>query len=165
MQILQIVDINDVDFTVTFSMYLFVKWMEARLQKNGTTPGPDNQETPVDLKFLDKLWVPDVYFYDLKKLEDHMFLTKFAGEKTYSYLLNFNYYVSGLFVINGNEILYTQELLITFWCRMRFENYPLDTQSCNFRVRLHTSHHLTMMTCSTIYWVSQKKWYLVEKWP
>ena len=80
MQILQIVDINDVDFSVTFSMYLFVKWMEARLQRNGTTSGFENQETPVDLKFLDKLWVPDVYFYDLKRLEDHMFLTKFAGE-------------------------------------------------------------------------------------
>ena len=80
MQILQIVDINDVDFTVTFSMYLFVKWMEARLQRNGTTSGFENQETPVDLKFLDKLWVPDVYFYDLKRLEDHKFLTKFAGE-------------------------------------------------------------------------------------
>ena len=83
MQILQIVDINDVDFTVTFSMYLFVKWMEARLQRNGTTSGFENQETPVDLKFLDKLWVPDVYFYDLKRLEDHMFLTKFAGENIF----------------------------------------------------------------------------------
>ena len=82
MQILQIVDINDVDFTVTFSMYLFVKWMEPRLLRNGTTPG-FNQETPVDLKFLDKLWVPDVYFYDLKRLEDHMFLTKFAGENIF----------------------------------------------------------------------------------
>ena len=83
MQILQIVDINDVDFTVTFSMYLFVKWMEPRLQRNGTTSGSENQETPVDLKFLDKLWVPDVYFYDLKRLEDHMFLTKFAGENIF----------------------------------------------------------------------------------
>ena len=83
MQILQIVDINDVDFTVTFSMYLFVKWMEARLQRNGTTSGFENQETPVDLKFLDKLWVPDVYFYDLKRLEDHKFLTKFAGENIF----------------------------------------------------------------------------------
>ena len=83
MQILQIVDINDVDFTVTFSMYLFVKWMEARLQRNGTTSGSENQETPVDLKFLDKLWVPDVYFYDLKRLEDHKFLTKFAGKNIF----------------------------------------------------------------------------------
>ena len=83
MQILQIVDINDVDFTVTFSMYLFVKWMEPRLQRNGTISGSVNQETPVDLKFLDKLWVPDVYFYDLKRLEDHKFLTKFAGENIF----------------------------------------------------------------------------------
>ena len=83
MQILQIVDINDVDFTVTFSMYLFVKWIEPRLKSNGTTSGPDNQETPIDLKFLDKLWVPDVYFYDLKRLEDHKFLTKFAGENIF----------------------------------------------------------------------------------
>ena len=87
MQILQIVDINDVDFTVTFTMYLFVKWMEARLQRNGTTPGSENQETPVDLKFLDKPCVPDVYFYDLKRLEDHMFLTKFAGENIFTLVI------------------------------------------------------------------------------
>ena len=40
----------------------------------------------------------------------------------------------GLFVVNGNEILYSQETHITFWCPMRFDNFPLDSQVCKFKV-------------------------------
>ena len=41
---------------------------------------------------------------------------------------------SGLFVVNSNEILYSQETQITFWCPMRFHNFPLDSQTCKFKV-------------------------------
>ena len=44
---------------------------------------------------------------------------------------------SGLFVVNGNEILYSQETHITFWCPMRFNNFPLDKQVCKFKVKSH----------------------------
>ena len=40
----------------------------------------------------------------------------------------------GLFIVNGNEILYSQETHITFWCPMRFNNFPLDKQVCKFKV-------------------------------
>ena len=38
--------------------------------------------------------------------------------------------------MNGNEILYSQETHITFWCAMRFHNFPLDSQTCKFKVKV-----------------------------
>ena len=41
---------------------------------------------------------------------------------------------TGLFIVNGNEILYNHEIQITFWCPMRFQNFPLDDQLCKFQL-------------------------------
>ena len=38
-------------------------------------------------------------------------------------------------MVNGNEVLYSQESHITFWCPMRFHNFPLDNQVCKFKVK------------------------------
>ena len=72
----------------------------------------------VDIKFINELWVPDIYVYFLKRINVLTVFTKFAG----------------LFIVNGNEILYSQETHITFWCPMRFNNFPLDKQICKFKV-------------------------------
>ena len=72
----------------------------------------------MDIKFINELWVPDIYVYFLKRINVLTVFTKFAG----------------LFIVNGNEILYSQETHITFWCPMRFNNFPLDKQVCKFKV-------------------------------
>ena len=36
--------------------------------------------------------------------------------------------------MNRTTILYSQETHVTFWCPMRFEKYPLDYQTCHFKV-------------------------------
>ena len=46
----------------------------------------------VDIKFINELWVPDIYVYFLKRINVLTVFTKFAG----------------LFIVNGNEILYSQ---------------------------------------------------------
>ena len=33
-----------------------------------------------------------------------------------------------LFIVNGKDIYFRQELVITLWCPMRFDFYPLDKQ-------------------------------------
>ena len=36
--------------------------------------------------------------------------------------------------MNGSEILYNHEMQITFWCPMRFQNFPLDSHLCKFKL-------------------------------
>ena len=45
--------------------------------------------------------------------------------------------IAGLWLKNGNSIVYSQEIQFTFWCPMRFKNFPLDTQICKFQVQLY----------------------------
>ena len=45
-------------------MFFVVSWDEPRLVSN-VTYGPD-ESVPVDMKFLDHLWVPNIFIYDLR---------------------------------------------------------------------------------------------------
>ena len=101
---------------VLFSCKSLPRWLEPRIE--GPAPDPDNPYVAVDIKFINELWVPDIYVYFLKRINVLTVFTKFAG----------------LFIVNGNEILYSQETHITFWCPMRFNNFPLDKQVCKFKV-------------------------------
>ena len=40
----------------------------------------------------------------------------------------------GMWVVNQTEIIYSMETTVTFFCLMRFDNYPLDYHSCQFQV-------------------------------
>lgn len=33
-----------------------------------------------------------------------------------------------LFIVNGKDIYFRQEVVVTLWCPMRFDFYPLDKQ-------------------------------------
>ncbi|XP_023343176.1 gamma-aminobutyric acid receptor subunit pi [Eurytemora carolleeae] len=116
LDVTQILEIDDIKFTVSFAMYFGVRWLEPRII--GPSNSSENPYVPIDIKFINELWVPDVYVYFLKQINILTIFTKFAG----------------LFVVNGNEILYSQETHITFWCPMRFDNFPLDSQICKFKV-------------------------------
>ena len=45
-------------------MFFVVSWEEPRLISN-ETHGPDDS-VPVDMRFLDHLWVPNIFIYDLR---------------------------------------------------------------------------------------------------
>ena len=60
---LLLVDIYGVehsDFTININVFLTLNWFDDRI--NVTT----DDQIHVDVKFIDNLWKPDVYFYDLK---------------------------------------------------------------------------------------------------
>ena len=47
-------------------MFFVVSWDEPRLVSNLTyEPG---EQVPVDMRFLDHLWVPNIFIYDLRSL-------------------------------------------------------------------------------------------------
>ena len=75
---LQILEVDDIKFTVMFSMYFGVRWKEPRLV--GPTPDDENYYQPIDTGFIKNLWVPDVYLWYLKSIEVLDFLIPFAGK-------------------------------------------------------------------------------------
>ena len=78
LDVLQILKVNDQDFTVTFSMYFGVRWEEPRLLI------PLNRSSgyiAIDVSFFENLWVPDIYIYHLKEIRSYKIFTDFAGKK------------------------------------------------------------------------------------
>ena len=118
------------DFTVSIQMYLGVRWREPRISRttnrNITHFGEDSF-TALDTKFVRHLWVPDVYVYNMK-----------YGSRVLKDL------DGRLFVVNNDEIFYRQELIITVWCPLRFEFFPLDHQKCHFKLGSYTYNENVM---------------------
>ena len=77
-KILEVVDIDDIHFTVSFIMYLGVRWKEPRFVEK-TTPHPIQPHKTLTLHFLDTVWVPDIYVYNLNSIKGLEIFTDFAG--------------------------------------------------------------------------------------
>ena len=75
MKIVEILEINDHEFSAAFYMYFFISWKDSRIINNAA-PGKTLQ---IETSFLDYLWVPDVYIYNLKSFHNSRLLTDFAG--------------------------------------------------------------------------------------
>jgi hypothetical protein len=75
LEVLQILEVNDKLFTVSFSMYFGVAWQDPRI----LSPLTDNHNIPIALSFMDHLWVPDIYFYNLKSIQTLNIISEFAG--------------------------------------------------------------------------------------
>lgn len=71
----EILVINDIDFTVTFRMNMGAHWNEPRM----IAPDFNVDLTPLDLKFLEHLWLPDLEILHLKHIRDYRILKKLAG--------------------------------------------------------------------------------------
>ena len=72
-----ILEISDLKHTVTMVMHLGVHWREPRLVC------PHNiskqNKVPLDLQFLDHLWLPDLEIYNIKQIQEFSILKKLAG--------------------------------------------------------------------------------------
>lgn len=73
---------------------------------------------PMNLEFIKDLWVPNIFIYNLKTYKVIDVLSKLAG----------------LWIDTDKNVLYSQATHITFICPMRFDKFPLDTQTCKFSV-------------------------------
>ena len=73
--IIEVVEFNDKEFTSTIMMYFKTSWIETRLMTNAST------KQPIDLSILDDLWKPDIYIYNLKRIRNHNFFADMAGKR------------------------------------------------------------------------------------
>ncbi|TRY78448.1 hypothetical protein TCAL_14393 [Tigriopus californicus] len=115
-EIMDVLQVNDKEFSVTLTMYFSVQWEEPRITTNNTVG--EGEWTPIDLQFLNNLWVPNIFIYDLRSFSAMSVLKKLAG----------------VWIVEGKAIYYNQASSVTFLCPMRFDLYPLDSHVCKFRV-------------------------------
>ncbi len=59
------------------TMYFTVIWYEPRFVTNNTTP--NDTYKPIDLNFLNQVWVPNIFIYDLRSFGAMNVLKKLAG--------------------------------------------------------------------------------------
>ena len=82
----------------------------------------------VSTRFVENLWVPDIYIYHMNKI--NRVLTDYKGGDggICSQLHITGPALGQLFIVNGRDIYFRQEVVVTLWCPMRFDFYPLDKQ-------------------------------------
>ena len=74
---LEVLQVNDKDFTITIKTYLGVHWNEPRMI---AIDSQKDVETPLDLSFLDHVWLPDLEILHLKEIKGYKVLTSLAGK-------------------------------------------------------------------------------------
>jgi len=139
--------INDGTYSITFSTYFNVESNERRLSVQpdfGSTLRPPNSTenvmVPMNLEFIKELWVPNIFIYNLKTYKVIDVLSKLAG----------------LWIDTEKNVLYSQATHITFICPMRFDKFPLDTQTCRFRVGSYSYDSSKLLFITKNYGYSSK---------
>ena len=74
---MDILEVNDKEFSVTLTMYFNVQWDEPRIETNNTFS--KGEMVPIDMMFLNHLWIPNIFIYDLRKFAPLSVLKKLAG--------------------------------------------------------------------------------------
>ena len=141
--IIEVLRINDKDYSITFACYFNVAWLDKRIylgpdfgiEQVGpgvNTTGRDDVAESMNLEFVKSLWLPNIFIYNLKTYKVIDVLSKLAG----------------LWLYANGQVLYSQATHITFICPMRFDKFPLDTQVCKFQVGSY-SYEDRIMTFET----------------
>ena len=74
----QVIEIDDVKFSIKFIMYLGLTWVDPRIVYL-----PDGEEefpVPVDVDFGSYLWLPELYIHDLREITYSKYYKPFAGQ-------------------------------------------------------------------------------------
>ena len=73
----QVVEIDDVKFSIKFIMYIGLTWMDPRIVS--LSEGKEVSWVPVDIEFGNYIWLPDLYIYDLREIIFPKYYKPFAG--------------------------------------------------------------------------------------
>ena len=118
MDINEVMEISDKDYSITIAMYFAVEWQEPRL-KLLPSSGAAEDLVSTSVELIQDLWLPNPYIYNLK---------------TFKVLDGAMSKLSGLWIDGDKNLFFSQNTLITFICPMTFDKFPFDRQICQFRV-------------------------------
>ena len=130
LEILDVIEVNDHENTITFSMNLNIYWMESRIKLNLKSPDwifNDTSEKALHLnsKWLNLLWQPTLDIRNIKQ-----FKTRHLVEEQKRLILHGNKMVS-----------YQLPVEATLNCpRFNFKMYPFDKQICELHVGSYEYH-------------------------
>ena len=117
-------EIDDMSQTISLSLYFQTHWFEPRLRINETAKawtelqlGPSGEVT-VSQQNLRYLWYPELEIYGIEKFRIFNVLKK----------------QSGLRITKERIIIYEVSATVKISCKMDFDKYPLDNQTCLFQV-------------------------------
>ena len=117
-------EIDDMSQTISLSMYFQTHWFEPRLTINETAKawtelqlGPSGEVT-VSHQNLRYLWYPELEIYGIEKFRIFNVLKK----------------QSGLRITKERIIIYEVSATVKISCKMDFDKYHLDNQTCLFQV-------------------------------
>ena len=116
-------DIDESKHTITFLVDFYIHWSDQRLSYTNNT-GKMSQSPMKKINHLKHLiWIPEFYFpknYQVRKIE---------GLKEHIQIIMYHSF-------NGSHhIGLSDELMITFECKMSFASFPFDHQTCEWIYR------------------------------
>ena len=114
---------TDNDCSIAIHVHMNFTWSEPRLEmlKDINSTLSDDDFVPLDLRFLECLWVPDIYIYRLKNIEKKSFYE--------------NLEFGGLYLYGDSRISYDMMFDLSIYCDdMRFSSYPKDKHNCTFMI-------------------------------
>ena len=76
---IRVFEVDDIKFTVSFTMYFGIRWEEPRLLKKNISKSYDDTFQRVNLDMLKHLWLPSIYILNLKSYKTLNVLSEFAG--------------------------------------------------------------------------------------
>ena len=76
---IRVFEVNDVKFTISFTMYFGIRWEEPRLSKTNDSKTFGTSFERVDLDMMQHLWLPSIYVLNLKSYKTLNILSDFAG--------------------------------------------------------------------------------------
>ena len=121
--LLDIYRVDHHDFTINTNVFSTLTWIDNRILLSNIS----NDSVNVDVRFLDKLWVPDIYFYDLKELQMTEGISPEKGLRLKRH--------------DGRvEVTFMIEMELVFVCPMDVSNFPFDKHVCDIKMTSFSSY-------------------------
>ena len=136
--VLDIKQVNDLTQTITIMMYLRIKWLEPRLEINGSSIEwiKDTSALSYSPQLLKHLWYPDLEVYGVENFKPKSIL-KEMGEVN---------------IFRTKFVKYHTRVDTTISCQMNFDHYPLDSHICPFQISSYRSTKETVLCSSEFFY-------------
>ena len=121
--------VNDKENAVTVEFSLTLLWVDHRIKTHFS--GEDREHGGIDLGIgrTDNIWKPDLHIYNLSDYDAFTRSMKTMGLKMLS---------SNPLNVTETVVEYKIRGKATVYCNFRLDNYPMDSQKCEFRFGSHS---------------------------